>query len=176
MSQTIFSQTTIIIAIVIVFILILLIYYNYWNKNDTNATTQEGGAATSTALIEYDPTASNNNSSQSEQQLSPVGADESINYAQLSQKSEDNSNDVKNTEFNLDDLLPVENNDNDEWGLNAIKVADSKLINVNRCMGAMTTKKCCTRDFRGDIPIKKDANLMWNLSPIEPGDLIERSP
>lgn len=169
MSQSILSQPIIIIVVTAVAILAIFIYLNYSNNNNDDKTPpkdQEGGAmnVSESELDNLSLTAS------ADQVMSLAGVNQNdVNFASLSETNSPQNN--KNvSDLNLDDLLPDANEK--DWGDATVIVADSKLINVNRCMGAMTTKKSATRDFRGDIPIKKDSNMLWNCSPIEVSDLI----
>lgn len=162
------NQTTVIILVSIV---ILVIVYFYMNRKEESKLI--GGGTMAIPNIDNAEYSDVSNILQSDNSnLSPQGANNDDIYARLSDASERDSEQVKPKQFNVDDLLPSD--DKNEW-FDTIKVADPKLINVNRCMGTMTTKKCCTRDFRGDIPIQKDSKMTWNMSPIEPSDLIETS-
>ena len=85
------------------------------------------------------------------------------------------SNQVQEHSSNNDELhnLLPQNNLKGGKELNTVHVADPKLIRTERHISEMSTKKSGTHDFRGDIPIKKDNNVLWNMSTVEPFDLIQ---
>jgi hypothetical protein len=188
MNQSILSQPTVIIVIAVIFLFILFLYMSNINGSGSQSggnqsyqggggkkrKSQRGGDDKVNPVDSLQYTDLSNSSTNSTVVASPVGLHNDNNFAELSEVSpsvsKDTKKDVKEKDkYDVNDLLP--SSSNNEW-FDPIKVADPKLINTNR-MNSITTKKCCTRDFRGDIPIPKDNNVQWNASAIEPGDLIK---